>query len=65
MDVFVTEANSNNASLQWCYNLETHCSALVPVRLRKRHLHCGVEGHVQSVTEAKGREPSLCARLQF
>ena len=54
MDVSVTEANLNNASFQWGCNLATHCSVFVQLCLRKAHLFSGVEGSIQSVTEAKG-----------
>ena len=54
LDVSVTEANLNNASFQWVCNLATHCSVVVQLCLRKAHLFSGVEGSIQSVTEAKG-----------
>ena len=54
MDVSVTEANLNNASFHWGCNLATHCSVFVQLCLRKAHLFSGVEGRIQSVTEAKG-----------
>ena len=54
MDVSVTEANLNNASFQWGCNLATHCSVFVLLCLRKAHLFSGVDGSIQSVTEAKG-----------
>ena len=53
VDVSVTEANLNNASFQWGCNLATHCSVFVQLCLRKAHLFSGVEGRIQSVTEAK------------
>ena len=52
--VSVTEASLNNASFQWGCNLSTHCSVFVQLCLRKVHLFSGVEGCIQSVTEAKG-----------
>ena len=64
MDVSVTEANLNNASFQWGCNLATHCSVFVQLCLRKAHLFSGVEGRIQSVTEAKG-EGLGAGRLQF
>ena len=54
LDVSVTEANLNNASFQWVCNLATHCSVVVQLCLRKAHLFSGVEGSIQSVTDAKG-----------
>ena len=53
MDVSVTEANLNNASFQWGCNLATYRSVFVQLCLQKAHLFSGVEGHIQSVTEAK------------
>ena len=53
MDVSVTEDNLNNASFQWSCNLATRC-VFAQLCLRKAHLFSGVEGSIQSVTEAKG-----------
>ena len=60
MDVSVTEANLNNASFQWGSNLATHCSVFVQLLLRKTHLISGVEGSIQSMTEAKGEGLGAC-----
>ena len=38
---------------QWGCNLATHCSIFVQLCLRKTHLFSGVEGSIQSVTDAK------------
>ena len=54
MYVSGTKANLNNASFQWGCNLATHCSVFVQLCLGKAHLFSGVEGSIQSVTEAKG-----------
>ena len=56
----MTNANLNNASFKWRCNLATHCSVFVQLYLRKTHLFSGVEGSIQSVTEAKGEGLGAC-----
>ena len=50
----------NNTSFQWGCNLATHCSVFVQLCLRRTHLFSGVEGSIQSVTEAKGEGLGAC-----
>ena len=54
MDVSVTEASLNNASLSSIATLQP--TVFVQLCLEKTHLVSGVEGHIQSktVTKAKG-----------
>ena len=63
----VTQAHLNHVSFQWSCNLVTHYSDiivswsdLVQLTLRKMHLFSGVEGSIQSVTEAKGEGLGAC-----
>ena len=60
MDVSITEANLIDASFQWVCNLVTHCSVFVQLGLRKEHLFSGIEGSIQSLTEAKGEGLGAC-----